>query len=241
MQTALCCVCLNDFPSERRLLQLFQKLDTVQDFPFRRFLHFPRQHEFVENTVNLVEVEDNIQLANVGKVGIQEFYKQVDGFQVGEFVLLNVHGDGKEQTRISSIYEFVAIVFDKVCVFFVAGCHQSVNLGFNAGLLRFGCRGRSRGRCRRWRNIPFRQSGFPLSILEQKEPNLRTPTSQEKEEQRMISDGSRTISHIQRKQQMGVRRRKRHVINLIVQYRQSSDLTILYTQYVDVVKDKRLE
>ena len=79
----------------------------------------------------------------------------MDGFQVGEFVVLDVHGDGEEKSGIPSVYDFVAIVFNKICVFLVSGCHQPMDLAFDAGLFRFGCRGRSRGRRIRWWNVPF--------------------------------------------------------------------------------------
>lgn len=45
----------------------------------------------------------------------------MDGLQIGELVVLDVHGDGEEESRVPSVYEFVAIVFDKVCVFFCPG------------------------------------------------------------------------------------------------------------------------
>jgi len=94
----------------------------------------------------------------------------MNGFQIGQLVVLNVHGNGKKEPGVASVNEFVVVVFDKVCVFLVPGRYQSMDLGFDAALFRFDRR-RTRGRRRWWRDVPLGQSGFPLSILEQKESN----------------------------------------------------------------------
>jgi hypothetical protein len=53
------------------LLHFLHELHAVKNFPFRRFLHFPRQHEFIENAVYLVVIEYDVEFTNVGKVRVQ--------------------------------------------------------------------------------------------------------------------------------------------------------------------------
>jgi hypothetical protein len=76
------------------LFHLFQKFDPFENFSFRGFFNFPRQH--------------------VGKVTIQQFHKQMNRFQKRQFVIQNIDGNGEEQARISPVNEFLGIVFNEV-------------------------------------------------------------------------------------------------------------------------------
>jgi hypothetical protein len=69
---------------------------------------------------SLIKIEHNVQLTHVRKVWIQQLHKQMYALQITQFVILYVHGDGKEQTRISPVDQFIIVVFNEICVFFIA-------------------------------------------------------------------------------------------------------------------------
>ena len=54
-----------------------------------------------------VEVEDEVELANVGEEVVQDLYKEVDRFKHRQFVVCHIHADGEVQARIASIDDFV--------------------------------------------------------------------------------------------------------------------------------------
>ncbi len=110
--------------SFNNLFHFLHGLDSIQNFSFRALFHFPRQHEFIQYTVHFIEIKDNIQFTYIGKVTIQEFDKQVHRFQIRQFIVGNVHGNGKEESCISSVNELVGIVFNKVCILFITSRHQ---------------------------------------------------------------------------------------------------------------------
>ena len=92
--------------------------------------------------------------------------------QIGQFIVCQVHSNSKEQPSISSINEFVGIVFNEIGVFFISSRNESVDFRFDARLLGFsGCRGASVGG--RWRrNVPFGKAGLALAILQKEKSNL---------------------------------------------------------------------
>ena len=148
------------------LLHLFEHFDPLQYLSLTRFFQLPRQHEFIQNTVNLVEIKDNIQFTHVAKVRVEEFDKQMNRFQVGQFIVRHVHGNGKKEASVSPINEFVGIVFNKVGVFLVAGRDEAVTFGLDADLFGFGVG--SGGAARRlgvgW-DVPLGQTCLALTIL----------------------------------------------------------------------------
>ena len=147
------------------LLHLLQEFDPIQNFSFAGFFHFPCQHKLIQYTVDLVEIEHNIQFTDIAKVTVQQFHKQVNGFQIRQFIVRDIDGNSKEQTRVSSVNQLVTVVFNEIGVFLVAGRDQSVTFRFDAGLFRFRSRCSSTGCGCRWWNIPFRQTCLALAIL----------------------------------------------------------------------------
>ena len=57
----------------------------------------------------LVEVEDEVQLAHIAEVVIQDFHKQVDALQVCQLVVSHIHAHGKVQSRIPPVDDFVCL------------------------------------------------------------------------------------------------------------------------------------
>lgn len=100
----------------------------------------------------------------IGKIGIKQLDKEVYSFKVAQFIVICVHRNSEKQTGISSVDQFVIVVFNKICVFFVACGHQPVYFRFNADFFQFRAdRTAHRGGWRR--DIPFTQPSFPLAIL----------------------------------------------------------------------------
>jgi hypothetical protein len=154
------------------LLHFLHQFDAVQNFSFTRLFQFPRQHEFIQDTVDLAKVEDNVEFADIAKVGIQQFDKQVNRLQIAEFIVRLVHGNGEKEAGIPPINELVGIVFNKVGILLVAGRHEAMDFGFNADLFRFARRGGPRLRHVRRGHVPLGQARLALTVLEQKKSNL---------------------------------------------------------------------
>ena len=159
---------LQELSYNRRLylLRLFHELDSVQDFSLARLFNFARQHELVKNAIDLVKVKDNIELTDIGKVTVQQLDKQVNRFQVAQFILRHIHGNGKEQASIPPINELVIVVFNKIRVFLVAGRHQAMDFGFDANLFEFHAVAAAVGIVIGWLDIPLRQTSLALAILQ---------------------------------------------------------------------------
>jgi hypothetical protein len=80
----------------------------------------------------LVEIKDEIQLADVSKELVQHFYKEMYGFQVGQLVVVGVDAGAKEEAGISTVYDLRgSSEFDKVgLVLLISGCDKTVDLGW---------------------------------------------------------------------------------------------------------------
>ena len=92
-------------------------------------------------------------------------------FKVAQFIVICVNRNSKKQAGVSSVDQFVIVVFDKIGVFLVACGHQPVYFRFNADFFQFRVHRTAQSGCRR-RDIPFTQTGLPLAILQQDKPNL---------------------------------------------------------------------
>ena len=61
-----------------------------------RLLNLPGQEHLVQDGIHLVEVEDEVQLADIPKEGVEHLDKEVDGLEVGELVVVCVDTRAKE-------------------------------------------------------------------------------------------------------------------------------------------------
>ena len=57
----------------------------------RRLLDFARQKELVDDEVNLVEVENEVELADVVEVVVEHLHEEVDRLERRELVVIHVH------------------------------------------------------------------------------------------------------------------------------------------------------
>ncbi len=68
-----------------------------------------------------MEVENQVQFADIAKVLVQNLYKSVDQFQYDKLIFVFVHNGDKIEWGVSFVYDFVVFVFDEVAGFGFAG------------------------------------------------------------------------------------------------------------------------
>lgn len=78
----------------------------LQDFGLRRLANLARQEHFIDDRVDFVEVEHQIQLANVVEVFVENFHEIVNRLQITQIVIIHVHANTEIQPRISAINNF---------------------------------------------------------------------------------------------------------------------------------------
>ena len=62
-------------------------------------------------------MEHEISLAHVGKVGIQDLDKQMDGLEVHELIVVHVDTHGKVQARVSLVHNLgIVPEFDEIAL-----------------------------------------------------------------------------------------------------------------------------
>lgn len=84
-------------------IQLVQMLQSCQNNLFTGLLDFTRQEDFIQDSVYLVKVEDQIQLANIPKEGIQHLYKEMYCLQICQLIIIRIHTGTEEETRIAAV------------------------------------------------------------------------------------------------------------------------------------------
>lgn len=124
-----------------------------QDDLFTSFLDFAGEKDLVEDGIDLVKVEDEIEFTDIAKELIEDLDKEMDGFEIGEFVVVGVDTDTEEQAGVAAVDDlgggqvlahqrlaesrvggrtgrgWRGAEFDKVgLVFLVAWCDQAVDL-----------------------------------------------------------------------------------------------------------------
>jgi len=128
--------CLRNCPSQRsvlpsktELLQLIQVFQARQDDLLARLLDLAGQEDLVEDGVDLVEVEDEVELADIPEEGVEHLDKEVDGLQVGQLVIVGVDARAEEQPRVPPVDDLVVAELDEVAlVLLVARRHEPVDL-----------------------------------------------------------------------------------------------------------------
>ncbi|KAJ8578957.1 hypothetical protein ON010_g247 [Phytophthora cinnamomi] len=78
---------------------------------------------------HLVEVEDDVELADVGELLVQQLDEQVDGLQPQQLVGRQVHAQYEEESGVAAVDELVVAELDKVGVLGVTRHDEAVDLG----------------------------------------------------------------------------------------------------------------
>jgi len=112
-------------------LQLIQVLQPRQHHLLASLLDLAREEDLVQDGVDLVEVEDEVELAHVAEEGVEHLDEEVDGLEVGQLVVVGVDARAEEEPRVPPVHQLVVAELDKVgLVLLVARRHESVHLLF---------------------------------------------------------------------------------------------------------------
>lgn len=103
---------------------------------FTRLLNLASQKHLVQNSVDLVKVEDQVELADVAEEGVEDLDEEVDGLEVGELVVVCVDAGAEEEAGVAAVDDLVVAELDKVgLVLLVARRHEAVHLALELDLL----------------------------------------------------------------------------------------------------------
>jgi hypothetical protein len=112
-----------------------------------RLLDLAGQEDLVQDGVDLVEVEDQVQLAHVPEKGVEHLDEEVDRLQVRELVVVGVDAGAEEEPRVPPVDDLVVAELDEVgLVLLVARGDEAVDLG--EASVRLGEGSEKRGRAR---------------------------------------------------------------------------------------------
>lgn len=75
-----------------------------------------------------MEIENEVELADVAEIFIEDFYEGVNQFEDDELVIILVDDGDEVETGVSFVDYFVFLVVDEIAHFGFAGDHQLVNL-----------------------------------------------------------------------------------------------------------------
>lgn len=107
-----------------------------QDDLFTSLLDLSGKEDLVEDGVDLVEVEDEVELADVAEEGVENLDEEVDGLEVGELVVVCVDAGAEEEAGVAAVDDLVVAELDEVgLVLLVAGGDEAVHLALELDLL----------------------------------------------------------------------------------------------------------
>ena len=88
-----------------------------------------------------MEVEDEVELAHVGEVVVQDLNEEVDDLEVRELVVVDVDAQGEEEAGVAAVDELVRLVLDEVGEARLADRDKAVDLCLDLLLLVVGVGG----------------------------------------------------------------------------------------------------
>lgn len=134
-------------------------LQPRQDNLLTRLLDLPGKEDLVEDGIDLVEVEDEVELADVAEEGVENLDEEVDGLEVGELVVVCVDAGAEEEAGVAAVDDLVVAELDEVgLVLLVAGGDEAVHLALELDLLVVAEGG-----------VPLGEAGLALSVLDEDE------------------------------------------------------------------------
>jgi hypothetical protein len=103
------------------LFELIEVLEAREDDLLARLLDLAGEEDLIEDGVDLVEVEDEVELADVAEEGVEDLDEEVDALEVGELVVVGVDAGAEEEAGIPPVDDLVVPELDEVgLVFLVA-------------------------------------------------------------------------------------------------------------------------
>lgn len=104
-------------------------LESRENDLFARLLDLSRQEDLVEDGVDLVEVEDEVELADVAEEGVEHLDEEVDRLEVRKLVVVGVDARAEEQPRVSPVHDLVVPELDEIgLVLLVSRRNETVHL-----------------------------------------------------------------------------------------------------------------
>ena len=91
-------------------LDLVQLRQPLQDHPLARLRHFSPGNKLVQDQVHAVEVEHEVELADVAKIVVEDFDEEVHGLEQRELVVGGVAGEGEVEARVSAVDDLEGLV-----------------------------------------------------------------------------------------------------------------------------------
>eukprot|EP00406_Dinophysis_acuminata_P070243 CAMPEP_0179280448 /NCGR_PEP_ID=MMETSP0797-20121207/36635_1 /TAXON_ID=47934 /ORGANISM="Dinophysis acuminata, Strain DAEP01" /LENGTH=244 /DNA_ID=CAMNT_0020989109 /DNA_START=20 /DNA_END=752 /DNA_ORIENTATION=+ len=149
----------------RPRLQSVELVDGLHrlDYLHRRGVRdLPSEQQLVENAVDLVEVEHQVELADVAEVAVEHLHEEVDELEGAQLVVVHVDAEGEEHAGVAPVDDLVLPVLEEVRVLRVAADHRAVDLGFDLELLA-GVEG----------HVPLGQARLALAVLQEDEADHR--------------------------------------------------------------------
>lgn len=92
------------------LLQPILRPDHAEHILLRTLLHLARQQKFIEDEVGLLEIEDDVELADVAVVFVHLLDVAVHDFQRDQFVVCWVGRGDEEEGGVAAVDDF------RICV-----------------------------------------------------------------------------------------------------------------------------
>ena len=96
------------------LFQLIQVLQPRQDDLLAGLLDLAGEEDLVEDGVDLVEVEDEVELAHVAEEGVEHLDEEVDRLEERQLVVVGVDARAEEEPRVPPVHDLVVPELDKV-------------------------------------------------------------------------------------------------------------------------------
>jgi hypothetical protein len=125
-------------------------LQPRQDRLLTRLLNLPRQKHLIQDSIHLIKVEHQVQLAHVPEERIKDLDEEVDGLEVRQLVVVCVDAGAEEEASVAAVDDFGVAKFDEVgLVFLVARGDEAVDFAFELDLFVVAEGG-----------VPFRETGF---------------------------------------------------------------------------------
>lgn len=160
------------------LIEWVECQQLFEHFRLTRLADFPGQKHLVHDRVYFVEVEHQIQLADVVEVFVENLHEVVNGFEITQVVIVHVDADAEVETSIATINNFEIAELKNSRLVSVFGAwmwsylHKIGVLGVSDGDDRVDFLNQLLLLVIIEIHVPFRQSGFASPVLDQDKSNL---------------------------------------------------------------------
>ena len=142
------------------ILDLLQFVQPFHDLFLARLLDLPREDEFVDDLVHFVKVEDEVELAHVAEVVVQDLDEEVDRLEERELVVVDVDAELEEQPGVPPVDDLVRAKLGEICKLWISVDDEAVNLELELVLLVVV-----------HRDVVLRRAGLTLAILQEQKPD----------------------------------------------------------------------